>query len=425
MLRFRKEDGSIFPATKEMPFSDVLEIKKNNTLSRECLNYDNGSVKNIHYGDVLIKFGDAINIKDSIVPYIDDSIELGNTDICKNGDVVIADTAEDYAVGKVVEVMGCDESNVAVAGLHTFLCRPIFPFAKGFLGSYLNSFQYHSQLLPLAQGTKVYSVNKKSIQETYITVPSYEEQQKIADCLSSVDELISDYEYKLINMQNQKKGMVQKFFSQAVRFKDAEEKAFPEWKEIKLGEILEEYNEKCSKGQEYEHVSLTKEGVVPKTDRYERDFLVKDDNKLYRVTHVNDICYNPANLKFGVICRNKYKDAIFSPIYVTYRIREGYDPYFIETMLTRNDFINYALKYQQGTVYERMAVSSADLCSISVNIPCIEEQQRIADCLTAFDDTIDDLQKTVEHWKNVKKGLLQQLFDWEGIYDLTDERKEA
>ena len=100
-----------------------------------------------------------------------------------------------------------------------------------------------------------------------------------------------------------------------------------------------------------------------KTDRYNRDFLVKDTDKQYKVTRINDICYNPANLKFGVITRNKVGTLIFSPIYVTFEVRNGYDPAYIELMVTNSDFVNKMLRFQEGTVYERMAVSSEDFLS--------------------------------------------------------------
>ena len=90
-----------------------------------------------------------------------------------------------------------------------------------------------------------------------------------------------------------------------------------DWIEKPLSEVLSERNTSTHKNNGLDHVSLTKEGVIPKSDRYERDFLVTTENKKYKITKLNDICYNPANLKFGVICRNKYKDGIFSPIYIS------------------------------------------------------------------------------------------------------------
>lgn len=210
--------------------------------------------------------------------------------------------------------------------------------------------------------------------------------------------------------EQRKKGVMQKLFNQEVRFKADDGSDFPDWEKKKLKYILTEYKEYSMKDGTYEHVSLTKDGIIPKSERYERDFLVKDSEKKYRVTHLEDICYNPANLKFGVICRNKYKDGIFSPIYVTFRVKDGFIPYFVEMLVTRNDFINYALKYQQGTVYERMAVSPDDLLKIKVLVPSSPEQQKIADCLSAFDDVIKKQKEILEKWQELKKGLLQQMF---------------
>ena len=83
---------------------------------------------------------------------------------------------------------------------------------------------------------------------------------------------------------------------------------------------------------------------------------------------------------------------------------------FVEMLVTRHDFIEYALKYQQGTVYERMSVSPDDLLSIKVMVPCIAEQQKIADCLSSLDDVIEKQKATLAAWEELKKGLLQQMF---------------
>ena len=82
--------------------------------------------------------------------------------------------------------------------------------------------------------------------------------------------------------------------------------------------MLKERKIYASKDSKYKHITLSKNSIINKTDRYNKDFLVKDDSKDYKITKLNDIYYNPANLKFGVICLNIYGDAIFSPIYVTY-----------------------------------------------------------------------------------------------------------
>ena len=155
---------------------------------------------------------------------------------------------------------------------------------------------------------------------------------------------------------------------------------------------------------------MSKEGICGKTARYDRDFLVSTENKKYKVTHLGDLCYNPANLKFGVICLNTYGDAIFSPIYVTFEIEASFDPDFIGAYLTRWDFINRALKYQQGTVYERMAVSPEDFVSIKCCFPQKAEQTRLAEFITLLDKRIAAQGKYVESLKKYKRGVFEAVF---------------
>ena len=240
-------------------------------------------------------------------------------------------------------------------------------------------------------------------------LPSIEEQKRITEFLYTLDVLIEEKGKEIEKLKQYKTGIMRSIFRQDYRFKDENGKNFPDWTNYSLGDVLIEYNEKASKGKEYEHVSLTKEGVVPKTDRYDRDFLVTQDDKQYRVTHYDDICYNPANLKFGVICRNKYGDAIFSPIYVTFKVNKGFLPAYIEAYLVRWDFIVTTLKYQQGTVYERMAVSSKDLLSMDIAVPCFDEQKKIAEFLTALDDQIENEEGLLNDYIRLKKGYEQKM----------------
>ena len=156
------------------------------------------------------------------------------------------------------------------------------------------------------------------------------------------------------------------------------------WNEVELSHVLCERNEYAEKDGAYDHVTLSKDGIYAKTARYDRDFLVSTENKKYKVTHYSDLCYNPANLKFGVICLNTYGDAIFSPIYITFEINKNYDANFIGANLTRYNFINYALRFQQGTVYERMAVSPEDFLSIKCFFPNEREQKKISSFVDIF-----------------------------------------
>lgn len=243
-----------------------------------------------------------------------------------------------------------------------------------------------------------------------INYPSLFEQNKISDFFSKLDRQIELEEKKLELLEQQKKGYMQKIFSQELRFKDKNGNEYPEWEVIKLKDILSERKEYASKIGNYPHATLSTSGISLKSDRYNRDFLVKDKNKKYKVTIMNDICYNPANLKFGVITRNHIGSVIFSPIYITFEVNNAHSPLFIELLVTRNDFINRVRKYEEGTVYERMAVKPEDFLNYETKIPCLEEQEKIGIFLKILDSIIEKQSSKVDLLKQRKQGLLQKMF---------------
>ena len=184
---------------------------RNNTLSRDCLNAESGQARNIHYGDVLVKYGSIVDIQNNQVPFVNSDVECKRWDRLKDGDIVIADTAEDDSVGKAVEVANIG-SDVVYSGLHTIACRPRESFARNYLSYYMNSDAYHDQLRPYMQGIKVTSVSKGNIALTRMSVPSLPEQRKIADCLASLDDVIAKAKDELDAWCELKKGLLQQMF---------------------------------------------------------------------------------------------------------------------------------------------------------------------------------------------------------------------
>lgn len=178
---------------EQRKFVNCFDYLQNNSLSRSELSDENGSILNIHYGDILIKYREVIDIKNEHLPSIIDETIMNKylASILQNGDIVIADAAEDETVGKCIEIKGT-ESKKVLAGLHTIPVRPKEKYSSGYLGYFMNSTSYHNQLLPLMQGIKVSSISKKAIQETYIVYPkSLAEQQKIGAFFSALDRLIT------------------------------------------------------------------------------------------------------------------------------------------------------------------------------------------------------------------------------------------
>ena len=197
---------------EQRKLGEVFTSLKNNTLSRSNLNDGQGTIQNIHYGDVLIKYGEYLDVRKEKIPFVNPSTILSNIDFLQNGDIIFADTAEDATVGKCTEISGIDGHKV-VSGLHTMPFRPVVKFAEGYLGFYLNSSAYHDQLIPLMQGIKVTSISKRALHDTLLTYPpDRREQSRLGEFFIHLDYLIAIHQRKLSKLQKIKQAMLSKLF---------------------------------------------------------------------------------------------------------------------------------------------------------------------------------------------------------------------
>ena len=158
-----------------------FEPHRNNTCSRSLMARNDGKIHNIHYGDILTKYSEIVSLENDELDYLTaDGEAHAAKDYVLNGDIIIADTAEDEMVGKVVEVQDVGDSKV-LAGLHTMFYRPPANlFVRGWLGYWMNSAAYHNQLIQYMTGTKVLSLSKASLAETVFQYPSKEEGYVLA-----------------------------------------------------------------------------------------------------------------------------------------------------------------------------------------------------------------------------------------------------
>lgn len=208
-VRFKGFEGE----WKKVKFDKAFSFLKNNSLSRAELCND-GDIINIHYGDVLIKYGDILDIGNDEVIYVADSNVANKlyTDCpIVNGDIIIADAAEDFTVGKCVEVQNVTKQKI-VSGLHTIPCRPLESTAPNFWGYYINSNSFHRQLLPMIQGSKISSISKTSLSATYVVFPVVEEQQSIASFFTSLDRQIALHTQRLEKLKQIKAACLDKMF---------------------------------------------------------------------------------------------------------------------------------------------------------------------------------------------------------------------
>lgn len=378
---------------KIIPISNLLQFQ--NGLNGSPEQYGKG-VKFISVGDIL---NNIYITYDNIKGLIDIDEKTLNNYSVTYGDILFQRSSEIINdIGRTNVYL--DKNNIATFGGFVIRGKKIGQYNPVFFNYLLKSPSSRKSIIRLGAGAQHYNIGQENIKTLNFYFPDETEQAKIAYLFSKIDERIQT-QIKIIDDCISYRNAIVDYFFQSLSF---------DWKRVKLSNVLEEYTELHIKDNSIIHATLSKDGIFPKTDRYDRDFLVKNDDKKYKVTHLNDICYNPANLKFGVITRNTYGDCMISPIYITFKIKNDYLPKFIELLVTRKHFILKARKYEQGTVYERMAVNSSDLLSMNILIPSLTIQKRIADIINTIDIKISNEQKLLNLYKAQKGYLLKNMF---------------
>ena len=402
----------------------IIVMKQKNKIPKDWKyeSMDN-ILNNIEYGTSKIYY-DKKNIKIvGMKDFSNGKINVNNLDLVniperdvtklllKKGDVLLNRTNSYDLVGKIAIYDSAERAVFA-----SYLVR--LNIKKEIINSYFFNYYFNlkeNQLIIKSIATR--AVSQANINPTqfrkkcFILYPiNLKEQEKIVEILELWDKAIETTKKLIEQKKLQKKYLMQKLLTGKICLKGFK----TEWKEVTINDVLLERKIYSEKGKEYPHISLTKEGVVPKTERYERDFLVKDKNKEYKITKLNDICYNPANLKFGVIAKNSYGNGIFSPIYVTYEIKKNVNIDFISYYVVQPFFINKARRVEEGTVYEQMAVNPEDFVKVKIKIPTdLKEQEKIADILLTADKQIDLLKQKLSKLELQKKGLMQKLLTGE------------
>ena len=248
-------------------------------------------------------------------------------------------------------------------------------------------------------GMAMPKLNKETCRKIPVLCPVFKEQQKIGDYFRSLDRLITLHQRKCEETKKLKKYMLQKMFPQngekvpEIRFAGFSD----DWEQRKLGDVLERRIEQRQQSEEYPRLAFASgQGVIPLSERKtnNREQLTKDEfTKKYLVTELDDIVYNPANVKYGAIDRNKCGRGLISPIYVTFTTSEI--PGFIERIVTSHDFQQKALKFEEGTVTKRQSVNPEDFLTIDIWVARQREEQRK---ISKYFDNLDNL-ITLHQWK--------------------------
>lgn len=193
---------------KKMKVSELLDFYSTNSLSWEQLDYNNGKIKNLHYGLIHKGVPTMVDVVCDSLPYIKEESMPKSFTLFKEGDVAFADASEDTNdVAKAIEVVNCDNQQI-VSGLHTIHGRDNYEQTViGYKGYAFASDSFHKQIRRIAQGTKVFSINTRNFDEVYIGIPSKEEQTKIAKLLIAIDKRIATQSKIIDKLKSLIKGL--------------------------------------------------------------------------------------------------------------------------------------------------------------------------------------------------------------------------
>ena len=423
------ELGPIPEEWEVKPFSECFTLIRNNTYARECLTDYPGSVANVHYGDVLIKYGAVLDFAKNVVPYLKSDVKP-NKDMLRDGDLVFADTAEDEAVGKAVEVQGL-KSCAAVAGLHTVACRPHDGlFAPRYLGYYINSATYHNQLLPLITGTKVSSVSRAGLLATYVAIPPKGEQEKIAEALSDIEELISALGKLIEKKRNIKTGAMQELLgmrNEECGMRNVPRRRLPgfsgEWVEKRFDDCFElignnTYARECMcddcDGLANIHYGdvLIRYGAVLDCSRVAVPSLInsiicRTDRLSDGDVIIADTAEDETVGKAIEIRGLKGRRAVSGLHTIACRPRFDFAPGWLGYYINSSAFHDQLLPLITGTKVS--SISKAGLRTTILNVPTLAEQKAIAAVLSDIDAEIAALEADRAKYEHIKSGMMQEL----------------
>ena len=400
-VRFKRDDGSSYPDLVDKKLGDIGTVLMCKRVFREQTDST---------GDVpFYKIGTFGGVPDAFI-----SRELYEElktkySFPKKGNVLLSAAG---TIGRTVRYDGEDaffqDSNIVW-----------LDHDDSVLDDYLYYFYQQASWKNLEGGT-IQRLYNGILLDKDISIPSLEEQQKIADFLSSVDDVITASEEEVANLETQKKAVMKKIFSQEVRFKRADGSDFPEWDDDELGSLCEPHarigwqnlrtDEFLDEGDYYlvtgtdfvdGRVNFSTCHYIDK-DRYEMDKNIQIQNEDILITKDGTLG------KVAIVKGMDKPGTLNAGVFVLQNITNMLDHEYLYQYLAAPFLLKFAREKSTGGTIQHL--NQGVLVQFSVPIPCLEEQRLIADFLSDFDEAIAAAKKELELWKELKKGLLQQMF---------------
>ena len=385
-LRFKDKNGNAYPKWENIKIGEKLKICRGAsprpidafiTTSKDGINW-------IKIGDVSPNTNIINNVKEKIT-----AEGAKKSRFVKKGDLILSNSMS-FGRPYILNVDGCIHDGWLL------IKDPYETFNKQYLCYLLDTTNVKNQYKKLAAGGVVINLNSELVRSVKVAVPNIEEQEKIAGFLSKVDELINECEGEVKDLEEQKKGLMQKIFSQQIRFKDSNNNPYPDWEEKYVNEVCD--------------ISTGKGNTQDKEDNgiypfYVRSAIIERSNKYIfdgeAVLTVGDgvgtgKVYHYVNGKFNFHQR-VYKMSNFNGILGKYFY------YYFST-----HFYDRVKKMTAKTSVDSVRLEM--ISKMTLLIPCQEEQEKIAKVLSKMDELIEEKKALLIDLQQFKKGLLQQMF---------------
>lgn len=415
---YKQTEIGVLPESWDtITFEDCFSILPNNTLSRAELNYNGGEVRNIHYGDILVKFPAVLDCSAEGLPYINkENVAKASKGFLRDGDLVMADTAEDVIVGKSTEVIGIGNSKV-VSGLHTIPCRPkdAEMFAPKWLGYFINHCTYHDQLIPYITGIKVSSVSKSAISSTVIAVPPKPEQKAIAEALSDIDTLIVNLEKLIAKKKAIKQGAMQELLSGSRRL----EGFSAAWKRHRIGDLGNFYSGLSGKSKaDFGCGSaryITFMNVLANTiiDLRKLESVKVMECESQNAVEKGDLFFNtssetPEEVGMCAVLTEHVENTYLNSFCFGFRIKNSeLYPLFLSYFFNSQEGRKIMSVLAQGAT--RYNLSKSYFSDIIITVPEKDEQIAIASILHDMEDEIERLHTKLAKYQHIKTGMMSEL----------------
>ena len=320
--------------------------------------------------------------------------------------------SKDYPMGAVKRLSKYDSGIVSPLYICFRLKRE--DVCPEYMEQYFESGILNKELYRIAQeGARNHGLLNISVTEFFkdinIYLPSFKTQQKVSNILAKCDLVIEKQQEILEEKKKYYQGLIQRLLSGEVRFNKDNGQSFPEWRKVKLGEYLIKHNEKSEFNNQYPVLTSSRKGIFLQSDYYAGNDVASDDTTGYNVVPRGYFTYRHMSddLVFKFNINDIVDKGIVSTLYPVFTVK-GIDSYFLKVKLNEGDeFKKFALAQKQGGSRTYMYFSKLE--SLQMNIPSLEEQEKISEVLKLADKEIELLEKELEALKLQKKGLMQRL----------------